>query len=256
MGTCSICNKDKKLTNEHIWSDCVLRVFDEFAPITFDNLRGRVHLADPTIKDICKDCNENLSVCDDYVGTLSRKFIKKPISNEIIEIDRQLLLRWVIKTAANHSRAIKEKIEWWKKHIEFIQHGNNTPDVDLFFATWDDVRTHDMSVMMPIHPLEAKNVSLDAIQNPTWDDISRYYICGWALKVGHAIFTLLNWSDDTPKELREDLEETLNYYGWQSINNKIIFGIVPFNEITCFFYNIISNPSDLSGISSLIAKSR
>ena len=256
MGICSICNKDKKMTNEHIWSDCVLRVFDKLAPITFDDLRGKVHLADPIIKDICKDCNENLSVCDDYIGTLSRKFIKKPKSDEIIEINRQLLLRWVIKTAANHSRSIKEKNDWWKKHADFIQHGTNTPDVDLFFATWDDVRDHDMSHMMPVHPLEARNVSLDAVQNPAREDISKHYICGWALKVGHAIFTLLNWSDDTPKDLREDIEETLNYYGWQSINDKIVFGPVSFNEITCYFYNIISNPSVLNGIGRLIAEVR
>lgn len=254
MGKCSICNKNKKLSNEHIWSNCVLRVFDDIAPVTIDDSRGNVYLADPTIKDVCVDCNKNLSPCDKYFGTLSRKFIAKPISKEIIDLDRHLLLRWVIKTAANHSRAIKEKNEWWKKYTEFIQNGNNTPNVDLFFATWDDVRSHDMAVMMPVHSLEAKNVSLAAIQGPTWNDISRYYNCGWSLKVGHAVFTLLDWIEGTPKDLREDLEDILNYYGWQSINDKIIYGIVPFNEVSCFFYNIISNPNDLSWIKNLTSR--
>lgn len=44
MGICVLCGENRKLTDEHIWSDSLLRVFDTLAPSTIDGKRGIVHL--------------------------------------------------------------------------------------------------------------------------------------------------------------------------------------------------------------------
>ena len=75
---CAYCGKETKGTKEHIVSCAILDLFPE-CYITFDNARDKVHQADPMVKDVCAECNnQRISYIDSYAkGFISQYFTQK-----------------------------------------------------------------------------------------------------------------------------------------------------------------------------------
>ena len=175
---------------------------------------------------------------------LARQYLLEDLSGEPISLDRATLLRWVLKTSANHSRWSGDVRGWWRKYIAFIRYGIDVPEVDLFAAPWHDTRPSLIQQMMPVNTLEAKTLSLHALTNPTWKEISAYFEAGWALKIGTAVFAFVDWKEGTPRSLRRQSCNSIREYGWSLVGEDVFPKRNPFNEITCFTYYVISDPAN------------
>lgn len=242
MTVCCLCGKDKKMTREHIWNNSLVALFDD-APLTIDERHGKIYLAPPIVKDICEECNQALSPCDEYMTKFAGRYLRKQLSGSPVSIDLLNLSRWVLKTGANHSRSAHEHSEWWKKYRSFLRFGGSAPDVDIFAASWHDPRPLDLQRLVPVPALGARSVSLHALSNPPWKEISEHLNGGWALKVGSAVFAFIDWEPGTPESIRYSTRDTIRGYGWSLLGIDVFLGGFPFNEYTCVFYNIISDPS-------------
>ena len=75
---CAYCGKEARGTREHIISSAILDLFPE-CYITFDDARNAIHEADPMVKDVCAECNNNrISYIDSYAKDfISRYFRQK-----------------------------------------------------------------------------------------------------------------------------------------------------------------------------------
>lgn len=242
MTVCCLCERDKKMTREHIWSASLVALFDD-APLTLDEKRGKVYLAAPIIKDVCKECNQALSPFDGYMAKFARRYLRRRLSGKPVSVDLPNLSRWILKTGANHSRSAGERNEWWKKYRIFFQFGGSTPDVDIFAAAWHDPRSTDLQQLMPVPALGARSVSLHTLAVPPWKEISENYSGGWALKVGSAVFAFIDWAPGTPESMRSLTRDAIRGYGWSLLGVDVFPSGFPFNEYTCVFYNFISDPS-------------
>ena len=72
---CAYCGKEARGTREHIISSAILDLFPE-CYITFDDARNAIHEADPMVKDVCAECNNNRSrnnIFDIYSIRLERR---------------------------------------------------------------------------------------------------------------------------------------------------------------------------------------
>lgn len=242
MTVCYLCKRDARMTREHIWSDALVALFDD-APLTLDERRGKVYRAAPAIKDVCDACNQALSSCDQYMVEFARKHLREQLSGKLIIVDIPNLARWILKTSANHSRAVGERNKWWNKYRNFIRFGDSVPEIDMFAASWYDPRPTDLQQLMPVPTLGAMSVNLHALTDPPWTEISTNYNAGWALKVGSAVFAFIDWIQKTPESIRYRTRDTMRGYGWSLIGADVFTSGFPFNEYTCVFYNIISDPT-------------
>lgn len=99
---CAYCGREAKGTKEHIISNGILGLFPEYFA-TIDGERGVVRQGDPTIKDVCADCNNNrISYIDLYAKLFIEKyFIKKYSKDDIlnIEYDYSLIQKMCLKYA-------------------------------------------------------------------------------------------------------------------------------------------------------------
>ena len=74
MKICAYCGNETKGTKEHIISSGILDLFPECF-LTIDETKGIVHGADPVIKDVCADCNNNrISYIDSYAKEVVEKY--------------------------------------------------------------------------------------------------------------------------------------------------------------------------------------
>lgn len=105
---CAYCGQEAKGTKEHIISCAILDIFPEcFA--TIDNLRGKIHLGDPMVKDVCANCNNNrISYIDSYAKSIvSDYFVQKYEKNDVLDFsyDYTLLQKMLLKYAFNDLRS-------------------------------------------------------------------------------------------------------------------------------------------------------
>lgn len=108
---CAYCGKEAKATKEHIISSGILDLFPE-CYLTYDETRQVIHEADPTVKDVCADCNNNkISYIDSYAKEfIGRYFTRKYKEGEIVEIeyDYAMIQKVLLKYAYNALRSHKE----------------------------------------------------------------------------------------------------------------------------------------------------
>ena len=85
---CAYCGKEARGTREHIISSAILDLFPE-CYITFDDARNAIHEADPMVKDVCAECNNNrISYIDSYAKEfISKYFVKKYKEDDVVEIN-------------------------------------------------------------------------------------------------------------------------------------------------------------------------
>ena len=101
---CSFCGKSEK-SREHIYSNSILEVFKNEAPLTIDPIRKKVHQGDPIIRDLCCTCNSKMSYLDSYAGTFFSNYGKVIHSTGTsFNLKSELLAKWCVKTASNMER--------------------------------------------------------------------------------------------------------------------------------------------------------
>lgn len=243
MKRCYLCGRTTNLTQEHIWSHSVIREFPD-APLTLDEYRGKVFAAEPTIGDVCNDCNKGLSKYDAYMATLTHQHLTKPLLGKPVVLDLQKLARWILKTSANHSRSTKEKNEWWREYTDFMRFDGDLPiNIDFFGAPWDDPRPVNLQRMLPVKTLDAMSVLLNKVKKPSWEHLSAYFNGGWALKIGYSVFMFINYEPTIPDKTRDQLRDSIRGFGWSLLGIDAFPKSSPFNLYTCVKYSIICDPS-------------
>lgn len=129
---CAYCGKEAKGTKEHIISSSILDLFPE-CYLTFDKARNVIHQADPIIKDVCADCNNNkLNYIDSYAKEfIGRYFTKKYNEDDIVEIeyDYVMIQKMLLKYAFNDIRSQKIECPFFDNEIlSYLTNAlNNTP---------------------------------------------------------------------------------------------------------------------------------
>ena len=101
---CAYCGRETKGTREHIISSGILDLFPE-CYITFDDTRKKIYQADPTVKDVCAECNnQRISYIDSYAKDfISRYFTRKYTEQDKVEIEYNYVLvqKMLLKYAFN-----------------------------------------------------------------------------------------------------------------------------------------------------------
>ena len=117
---CAYCGQVTKGTKEHIISSGILDLFPE-CYITFDETRGKTHLSDPMVKDVCSECNnKRLSYIDSYAKNfISKYFIEEYQENDRVEIeyDYTMIQKTLLKYAFNDMRSHKEDCSFFDEEI-------------------------------------------------------------------------------------------------------------------------------------------
>jgi hypothetical protein len=117
---CAYCGQEAKGTKEHIISCAILDLFPEcFA--TIDNIRGKVHLGDPVVKDVCAECNNNrISYIDSYAKEIiSEYFVRKHKKDDVLDFayDYTLVQKMLLKYAFNDLRSHKDDTSFFTRNI-------------------------------------------------------------------------------------------------------------------------------------------
>ena len=117
---CAYCGKEAKGTREHIISCAILDLFPECCA-TVDPVRKIMYEADPTIKDVCSECNNNkISYIDKYAKDfIGRYFVQKynEYDNVQIEFNYTMIQKILLKYAFNDMRSQKADCSFFDKEI-------------------------------------------------------------------------------------------------------------------------------------------
>lgn len=231
MGVCAFCSSEEKLTDEHVWSAAVLKACSGFVPPnTLDHARGKAYVdtRGPVIKDLCARCNNiRTSPADAAAAAFVTEHLTGPIEPGGLVIPSPLVLRWVVKTAANHERVLGGP-EWWRKHVPFILGDRAEPDPALgfHFAALPS-ETHGSDV---VEPLAAQRFAGLLLAPAGAYSFRAYLEGGWALRVGSGIFVVLDWAGgDTAGSVRDRIEWAAREAGWSRLADAPVR--VPFHVL-------------------------
>lgn len=126
MKLCSYCNKQGKLTKEHIWPKCLINRMPELEANYLDSIKKFVS-SDLVVSDVCAECNNTkLSVLDSYLCKLYDSYFNTYRETKqvfIFEYDYELLLRCLLKITYNSSRTIQKNENYFIKFRNFILNG-------------------------------------------------------------------------------------------------------------------------------------
>lgn len=244
MTLCTYCGEDKKLSREHIYSNGILRIFDDVAPISIDNERGIAHKADPIIRDICIDCNNSLSDCDSEMIKFTEAHLQETLKpGTSISLDRTNVLRWVVKTAANIARSNSNPPNWWKGYIPFIIGNTDTlPEADCYFSPWADLSPMGFaSVIGAVHSIYGIDAILIGFSAGHSKHISDQLKLAFTIKVGYGVFLLLIWKPDCID--RDTVNSDLESYGWRKIERLKNIMKMAYGDMSSTNFNVICDPN-------------
>lgn len=234
---CAFCGYAGKLTREHVISSAILRCFDEVAPYTIDNNRGRLHQADPVTKDLCARCNGELSPVDAaaaaFTGTALRTEI--PIGTEL-EFESELLERWMVKTASNATRSGPNKdveiAAWWRSLVPFMLGEESRPNrLHCYFGAWRDKSPEQVATKFGIvHPIQTDESVLRHFMSVHDDDLESSVEIAWGTKVGFGVFLFILWRRDVDEQTILALQHELRRYGWLYMPEDRYVAAIPFGE--------------------------
>lgn len=162
---CAYCGREAKGTKEHIISCAILDLFPE-CYLTFDDQRGKIHGADPMVKDVCADCNNNrISYIDSYAKNfIETYFIKKYSDTDSVTIqyDYTLIQKMLLKYAYNDIRSRKQDCSFFDEDLlSFLMNEtDNTPRSNISILCGLAVNTSPMPDFM------MGNLKLRWAQNP------------------------------------------------------------------------------------------
>src|SRR6266516_2180549 len=112
MKICAYCEKEGKLTNEHLWPVSLHRRMEQVRNSEGNNLyHSRLEKdipSEPQIKDVCASCNNGvLSDLDNYMCQLFDKYfyhILHRAEKVLFEYDYDRLSCWLLKICYNSAR--------------------------------------------------------------------------------------------------------------------------------------------------------
>ena len=130
--TCAYCNREAKMTAEHVWSSAILRLFEPDAPLTFDEEREKAHERDPVLRDLCGECNRGLSTADAEAARFASTYCMTELARgRRLAFDVGLVRLWAVKTAADMERfAGKKGNDWWKNHLAALRSRSRSPTLN------------------------------------------------------------------------------------------------------------------------------
>lgn len=128
---CAYCGKEGKASKEHIISCAILDMFPE-CYLTIDEARGRIHEADPMVKDVCTECNNSRI---NYIDSYAKQFISEYFFNSYdadaevkVNYDYVMLQKMLLKYAFNDMRSRKEDTSYFDE--ELLSYLLNKEDCD------------------------------------------------------------------------------------------------------------------------------
>ena len=133
---CAYCGKEAHGTREHIVSCAILDLFPECF-MTVDDARNTTYEADPMIKDVCADCNNNkISYIDSYAKTfIGKYFVQNYKEGDIVEVeyDYVMIQKMLLKYAYNDMRSHKKDCSFFDDEIlHFLTNENdNSPKKNI-----------------------------------------------------------------------------------------------------------------------------
>lgn len=127
---CAYCGQEAKGTKEHIISSGILDLFPE-CYFTVDEAREKIYQSDPTVSDVCADCNNNkLSYIDSYAKDfISKYFISSYKDNDKVKIEFNycMIQKMLLKYAYNDLRSHKEDCSFFDDEMKhFLMDSSDT----------------------------------------------------------------------------------------------------------------------------------
>lgn len=155
--SCAYCGHSQRLTREHLWPASIIERVSE--RVRYTNRGPTFFMGDPTIRDVCADCNNGpLSVLDAYGAHLYDRCFDQYITSKdaavSFEYDFSKLARWLLKLSFNSARA-----------------ANADPKTIATLAEYSGA-IRDHSILLPIN----FSISLDLVL-PTQDGNSEMLPC-------------------------------------------------------------------------------
>ncbi|MEI8291646.1 MAG: hypothetical protein WCH99_19435 [Verrucomicrobiota bacterium] len=143
---CAYCGEAKgKLTREHIFPDALDIEYRKDGkgtkdPYWIERLEKKFVIGQPTIKDVCANCNNIvLSQLDTYGLSLYKKYFCKIAEKGQridFEFDYDLLLRWILKLSYNSARVNNAgDLEQLRKYRSFILGRHKRPSRLALYLT-------------------------------------------------------------------------------------------------------------------------
>lgn len=163
MGICIYCNKDKKLTREHIIPNFIYEYqkSTEGKFVGWNERAKKLLSSEGVIKDVCEECNNvilgNLDARASKMikssGILSENFTDKTIT---LDYDYSSLIRWVLKVSFNSARAADNFAFRFKKYIPFILDEDISEPDDVFLLVGlsmpDYIPDHELKELKDLYP--------------------------------------------------------------------------------------------------------
>ena len=232
------------MSGEHIFSDTLLRLFDDVAPLTIDEQREKIHGSDPTVKDICKECNGGLSDADTTIRVFAESHLRNRKRNTSKPtVESKLLKLWVLKTAANVSRANQPHSTWWKTFIPYLRRKSENCDCDVCFTRWADSSPSALITELGVVPcIAARDALLLGFACGNSKFLRSQMSHATVIKVGYGVFLLLVWKSESNKEVRKQVLLQIKEFGWFSLDATFWLAPEAFNVTSCATFNVVANP--------------
>lgn len=258
---CAYCKMETKGTREHIISSGILDLFPE-CYITFDSARNVIHEADPIIKDVCSNCNNNrISYIDSYAKKfIGQYFTRKYNEDDIVEIeyDYTIIQKVLLKYAFNDMRSHKEDCSFFDKEITHYlmnKFDNNSKEnvtvlcgLAVNVSPMPDVMTGNLKLRWCKNPIFNSNSTIRNIDYETgqiflnenlkkeeFPDLEISYV----FRFNSVQFILMCWNKDSKKieQNKTVLKYQYPYYLMKASDKKAILPLCT-NEVN---YNIYEN---------------
>lgn len=258
---CAYCKMETKGTREHIISSGILDLFPE-CYITFDSARNVIHEADPIIKDVCPNCNNNrISYIDSYAKKfIGQYFTRKYNEDDIVEIeyDYTMIQKVLLKYAFNDMRSHKEDCSFFDKEITHYlmnKFDNNSKEnvtvlcgLAVNVSPMPDVMTGNLKLRWCKNPIFNSNSTIRNIDYETgqiflnenlkkeeFPDLEISYV----FRFNSVQFILMCWNKDSKKieQNKTVLKYQYPYYLMKANDKKAILPLCT-NEVN---YNIYEN---------------
>lgn len=237
---CAYCGNEAKGTKEHIVSCAILDLFPE-CYLTFDAQRNVIHEADPMVKDVCADCNNNkISYIDSYAKSFIEIYFTKQYTEDdtvVIDYNYTLIQKMLLKYAFNDMRSHKEDCSYFDEELlSFLT--NESDDKPKEYITilcglavntspMPDFMTGNLKLRWAKNPLFYANSTIrhidystgkvtinDEVQKEELPDLEFSYV----FRFNSVQFILLCWKKNSEQIERNNV--VLNYqYPYALLNN-------------------------------------
>lgn len=239
MAVCSFCGEDRTLTAEHVWSDAVLDVFRDVAPLTYDAVRGVAHGADSVIRDLCAECNAASTAFDGAAGAFAARYLRNPDVDGPFEFG-SALAGWASKTACNQERVLATGLTWWTRYVDYFRdRAPGREGLTVLFARWPSSVNEALASQFW---LAAHTIPPKVFRSGGELDVSDVLERGWALKVGFGVFLVLAWRTQATPDAVDRLTATLTSYGYVPATGSSVIPPSPYSPITAFRFSMLMDP--------------